>query len=101
MLLDTLAGGSPEIFSTPCKFFLTNSLFLNHTYYRGAFLKIRTYRCVQPIFCGQLAAYFVAFQNVLVDTIALPEPGMHFPDRVVDAQVAVFHSVRSHTHLQN
>ena len=65
------------------------------------FLKIRTYRCVQPIFCRQIAAYFVAFQNVLVDTIALTEPGMHFPDRVADAQVAVSHSVRSHSHVQN
>ena len=52
-------------------------------------------------FCRQMDAYFVAFQNVLVDTIALTDPGMHFPDRVVDAQVAVSHSVRSHTHVQN
>ena len=29
-----------------------------------------------------IAGYFVAFQNVLVETSALNNPGMHFPVRV-------------------
>jgi hypothetical protein len=35
-----------------------------------------------------IAAYFVAFQNVLMETSALNNPGMHFPARVADAQAA-------------
>jgi hypothetical protein len=36
-----------------------------------------------------IAGYFVAFQNVLVETSALINPGVHFPVRVAEAQVAV------------
>ena len=72
-------AGSTGIFKKSRKFLLTNPLFLNLHIIGGAFLKIRTYHCVQPIFCGQIAAYFVAFQNVLVDTIALTDPGHALP----------------------
>jgi hypothetical protein len=48
-----------------------------------------------------IAGYFVAFQNVLVETSALNNPGMHFPVRVADAQVAVPVLVRSSTQVQN
>jgi hypothetical protein len=92
---------SRDFFSTSREFLLTNPLFLNLHTIMVQFLKIRIYRCVQRLSCKQTAAYFVAFQNVLVDTIALTDPGMHFPDRVVDAQVAVSHSARSHNHVQN
>lgn len=43
----------------------------------------------------KLAGYFVAFPNVLLDTIALTDPVVVYRDGVADAQAAVSLSARS------